>query len=44
MNFWKRMCLIASAALVVLWLVIVVAAGFGASTSSAPRSCVANCL
>jgi hypothetical protein len=43
MNFWKRLSLIASAALVVLWLAIV-AVGLGASTPSVPRNCVANCL
>lgn len=46
MKFWKRLSLIATAVLVVLWLVLVAAAGFGAAPPSAPptRPCITNCL
>jgi hypothetical protein len=45
MNFWKRLSLIASGVLVVLWLVSV-AAGSGAAPApgAARNACVVNCL
>lgn len=43
MNFWKRLNLIASAVVVVLWLAIVAAsAWFGAAPATA--TCLTNCL